>query len=79
MNGYKSTNRSRSEGATFLPPLNMAELPDHVDWRIKGYVTPVCVREKDENSITRAVKSRCRAAYHFAPKLSIKRRGASHH
>ncbi|KAH3746764.1 procathepsin L-like [Dreissena polymorpha] len=38
MNGYKMANRT--SGATYLPP-SFVTLPDSVDWRKEGYVTPV--------------------------------------
>ncbi|XP_073489423.1 procathepsin L-like [Aquarana catesbeiana] len=39
MTGYKF-NQNMTRGATFLPPNNF-EAPKQVDWREKGYVTPV--------------------------------------
>ena len=40
MNGYKMS-ANRTAGATYLPPSNVQVLADEVDWRTKGYVTPV--------------------------------------
>ncbi|CAH1790413.1 unnamed protein product [Owenia fusiformis] len=38
--GYRMTNTTRSSSGTFMAPSNMV-LPDSVDWRPKGYVTPI--------------------------------------
>ena len=40
MNGYKMSV-NRTAGSTFLPPSNIGDVPDTVDWRKKGYVTEV--------------------------------------
>lgn len=41
MNGYRQGKNVTKTGATFLSPQNIGDLPDEVDWRQKGYVTPV--------------------------------------
>eukprot|EP00111_Clytia_hemisphaerica_P004373 TCONS_00012506-protein len=40
MNGYKMRSTKHSEAATFLSPTNV-KVPDTVDWRQQGFVTPV--------------------------------------
>jgi hypothetical protein len=37
---FKKTVNQTREGSRYLTPSNVA-LPDSVDWRTKGYVTPV--------------------------------------
>jgi len=40
MNGW-GRRTSSSGGSTYLSPNGKIDLPDAVDWRDKGYVTPV--------------------------------------
>ncbi|XP_030829336.1 cathepsin L1 [Strongylocentrotus purpuratus] len=41
MNGFRGNSSKATRGSTFLPPSNVFDLPTMVDWRTKGYVTPV--------------------------------------
>ncbi|XP_067951015.1 procathepsin L-like [Watersipora subatra] len=41
MNGYKKPENYKRSGSTYLPPAAVTSLPDAVDWRSEGYVTPV--------------------------------------
>lgn len=40
MNGYKRDDPARN-GSAYLSPALLRQLPDAVDWRTSGYVTPV--------------------------------------
>ncbi|XP_054751206.1 procathepsin L-like isoform X2 [Lytechinus pictus] len=40
MNGYRRSNTTKHQGSVFLRPSNV-QVPDTVDWRTQGYVTPV--------------------------------------
>ena len=41
MNGYKRPADYAKNGSTYLGLNNISPVPDTVDWRTKGYVTPV--------------------------------------
>jgi len=41
LNGFRSDLRRASNASAFLEPMNVGAVPDAIDWRTKGYVTPV--------------------------------------
>ena len=43
MNGYRPNLSSLNNGtaATFIPPANLVNIPESIDWRQLGAVTPV--------------------------------------
>ena len=62
MNGYKMKEERATGGATFLPPSNIGDLPDTVDWRTEGYVTTV------KNQVSGSHPSKNRSAAHIYQK-----------
>jgi len=41
MNGYKMREGRSPAASTYMAPSNVGDLPDTVDWRTQGYVTPI--------------------------------------